>query len=230
MHKSKVLRIKGKILGGSYMGYKIISGRYETGTQSQQMGYNQLFGEERIQEKFDLYFHWFNIVHEIGHIILDIQKIDTDKVDEELFVNCFAVSYWRSVDVCNNLIKVQCMIEDILKCMPIPIPQGETFKHFFKSIWGTEQMNSVMMYGFFQMSCVLEAFKSNKSLSDLLSEVGYENIDTSAFKSYIEEVNSENTNKVLNKCVKNLNGVGVKINDVSIELVDNPEIQCCQQV
>ncbi|MDF2588114.1 MAG: hypothetical protein K0S41_1955 [Anaerocolumna sp.] len=48
------------------MEYKIISGRYETGTEEQQKGYNQLFGDERIQEKFDLYFHWFNIVHEIG--------------------------------------------------------------------------------------------------------------------------------------------------------------------
>ncbi|GKX67640.1 hypothetical protein [Inconstantimicrobium mannanitabidum] len=212
------------------MGYKIISGRYETGTLSQQMGYNQLFGEERIQEKFDLYFHWFNIVHEIGHIILDIQKIDMNKVDEELFVNSFAVSYWRSVDTCNNLTKVKCMIEDILKCMPNLIPQEITFKEFFKSIWGTEQMNSVMMYGYFQMSCVSEAFKSNKSLSDLLLEAGYENIDESAFKPYNEEVNSKNANKVLSQCINNLNDVGVKINDVSIELVDNPEIQCCKPV
>ena len=212
------------------MGYKIVSGRYETGTQVQQMGYNQLFGNERIQEKFDLYFHWFNIVHEIGHIIVDIQKIDMDKVDEELFVNCFAVSYWRSVDECNNLEKVQCIIEDILKHMPSPIPHGATFNDFFKSIWGTEQMNSVMMYGYFQISCVSEAFKSNKSLSELLSEVGYENVDMSVIKPYNEGVNSENTNKVLNQCIKNLNSIGVKVNDVKIELVDNPEIQCCQPV
>lgn len=212
------------------MGYKVISGRYETGTQVQQIGYNQLFGNERIQEKFDLYFHWFNIIHEIGHIIVDIQKIDMDKVDEELFVNCFAVAYWRSVDDYNNLSKVHCMIEDILKCMPSPIPQGITFNDFFKSIWGTEQMNSVMMYGYFQILCISEAFKSNKSLSDLLSGVGYKNIDTSVVKSYNEDVNSENTNKVLSQCIRNLNTIGVKINDVNIELVDNPEIQCCHLV
>lgn len=81
------------------MGYKIISGRYETGTQVQQKGYDWLFGSKNIQEKFDLYFHWFNIVHEIGHIIVDIEKIDMDKVDEEFFVNCFAVAYWRNVDM-----------------------------------------------------------------------------------------------------------------------------------
>ena len=212
------------------MGYKIISGRYETGTQVQQMGYNQLFGNEKIQEKFDLYFHWFNIVHEIGHIVVDLQKVDMDKVDEELFANCFAVAYWRSVDNSNNLAKVQHMISDILKYMPSPIPKNIIFNDFFKSIWGTEQMNSVMTYGFFQISCVSEAFKSNKSLSDLLSEVGYENINTSAVKAYNEDVNAENAGKVLNQCIENLNSIGVMITNVNIELVDNPEIQCCQPV
>lgn len=221
---------EGKQLGGNYMGYKIISGRYETGTQVQQMGYNQLFGIENIQEKFDLYFHWFNIVHEIGHIIIDTPKIDMDRVDEELFVNCFAVAYWRCVDKCNNLKKVQYMIENILKHMPSPIPQGKTFKNFFKNIWGTEQMNSVMMYGYFQISCVAEAFKSNRTLSDLLLEIGYENIDMSLVKPYGENVNSKNAINVLNQCIVNLNNMGIKITDVNIELVDNPEIQCCQQI
>lgn len=59
------------------------------------MGFNQLFGDENIQEKFNLYFHWFNIVHEIGHSLLDIQKLERDKVEEVLCVNYFAVSYWR---------------------------------------------------------------------------------------------------------------------------------------
>ncbi|WP_234123494.1 hypothetical protein [Clostridium hydrogenum] len=95
------------------------------------MGYNKLFGNERIQEKFDLYFHWFNIVHEIGHIIVDIAQI---------------------------------------------------------------------------------------------------NIDTSVVKAYSEDINSENANKVLNQCIKNLDIIGVKITDVNIELVDNPEIQCCLPV
>ena len=210
------------------MGYTIFSGRYENGTQEQQIGYNQMFGSDNIQEKFDLYFHWFNIIHEIGHIIIDIQNIDMDNVDEEFFVNNFAVTYWRSVDNCNNLRKVKCMIDDILKCMPSPIPQGTSFNDFFKSIWGTEQMNSVMMYGYFQISCVAEAFNASRTLSDLLQEIGYDNIDVSLIKTYSEGVNSVNTIKVLNQCINNLNNIGIRVADVKIELVDNPEVQCCQ--
>jgi hypothetical protein len=91
-------------------------------------------------------------------------------------------------------------------------------------------MNSVMMYGYFQISCVAEAFKSNITLSDLLSEIGYENINMSLINPYSEDVNSENTNEVLNQCIRNLNSIGVKITDVNIEMVDNPEIQCCQSI
>lgn len=212
------------------MGYKIISGRYETGTKDQQVGYENLFGKENIQEKFDLYFHWYNIVHEIGHSIIDLQKINMDEVDEELFVNSFAVAYWRCVDKAGNLKKVQCMLEGILKCMSSPIPKGVTFNDFFKSIWGTEEMNTVMMYGYFQLSCVVEAFKSNKSLQDLLTELGYKNIDMALIKTYNGDINSENAKKVVNECIKNLNNIGAKITDVDIELVDNPEIQCCKPV
>lgn len=212
------------------MGYKVISGKYEAGTNEQQIGFENLFGKENIQEKFDLYFHWYNIVHEIGHCIIDSQKISIDKVDEELFVNCFAVAYWRFVDKGNNLKKVQCMIENILKGMPSPMPKGVTFSDFFKSIWGSEEMNTVMMYGYFQLSCVVEAFKSNKSLKDLLEQLGYKNIDMTLIKTYYETINSENAKKVVDECIKNLNNIGAKNIDIDIELVDNPETQCCQPV
>lgn len=61
-----------------------------------------------------------------------------------------------------------------------------------------------------------------------MSDVGYESIDSSVIERYKEEVNSKNTEKVLNQCIKNLNSLGVKIDNVAIECADNQEIQCCQ--
>jgi hypothetical protein len=212
------------------MSYTIISGRYEYGSKDQQEGYHQLFGTENIQEKFDIYFHWFNLIHEVGHILVDLQNIELDQVEEELFANSFAVAYWRTVDKGDNLKRVQNIVEDILNVMPSPIPVGSSFQDYFKSIWGTEIMNSVMMYGYFQISCVEEAFKLNKSLKDVLLEVGYEDTDVSSLKAYLEEVNSSNSGKVLSECISNLNDIGIKIADVTIELVDNPEIQCCKSI
>jgi hypothetical protein len=122
-----------------------------------------------------------------------------DKVDEELFVNRFAVSYWGTVDACNNLSKLQSMIENILENMPILIPKDKSFREFFKGIWGTEQMNSVMLYGYFQLACVAEAFKESITIDDVLAEVGYENINMTLIEKYSEEVSSENCIKVLKK-------------------------------
>ena len=79
------------------MTYKIISGQYELDTEDQQAGYKMLFGEDNIQYKFDLYFHWYNIVHELGHCVVDAQKINMSKVKEEMFVNEFAVAYWKYI-------------------------------------------------------------------------------------------------------------------------------------
>lgn len=85
------------------MQYKIISGKYETGTMEQKQSYCQLFGEDDIEFKFDLYFHWYNLIHELGHCMVDINHVTMNKVDEELYVNKFAVAYWRAADGSNNL-------------------------------------------------------------------------------------------------------------------------------
>ncbi|HHD2753547.1 TPA: hypothetical protein ACOTG0_002359 [Clostridium perfringens] len=213
------------------MSYEIISGKYETGTVEEQIGFAQLFGEESVQKKFDLYFHWYNIIHEIGHVLVDINNVDMDGVNEELFANSFAVAYWKKVDKKNNLNRVKEMIHHIIKDIPSPLTKESNFKEFFKKIWGTEIMNSVMMYGYFQLCCVLEAFNLDKNLSDVLQEVGYKEISLSDMKPYSYDVNSENTEKVLENCLDNLKACGVtNLSEITLKLVDNPEMQCCNVV
>lgn len=213
------------------MSYEIISGKYETGTIEEQMGFAQLFGEESVQKKFDLYFHWYNIIHEIGHVLVDINNVDMDGVNEELFANSFAVAYWKKVDKKNNLNRVKEMIHHIIKDIPSPLTKESNFKEFFKKIWGTEIMNSVMMYGYFQLCCVLEAFNLDKNLSEVLQEVGYKEVSLSKMKPYSYNVNSENTEKVLENCLDNLKACGVtNLSKITLKLVDNPEMQCCNVV
>lgn len=213
------------------MSYEIISGKYETGTMEEQMGFAQLLGEESVQKKFDLYFHWYNIIHEIGHVLVDINNVDMDGVNEELFANSFAVAYWKKVDKKNNLNRVKEMIHHIIKDIPSPLTKESNFKEFFKKIWGTEIMNSVMMYGYFQLCCVLEAFNLDKNLSEVLQEVGYKEVSLSKMKPYSYDVNSENTEKVLENCLDNLKACGVtNLSKITLKLVDNPEMQCCNVV
>ncbi len=65
--------------------YRIISERYETGTQKQRQGFDQLFGNKNIQFRFDLYFHWYNVIHELFHCLVSSRKISMNPVQEELF-------------------------------------------------------------------------------------------------------------------------------------------------
>ena len=61
-----------------------------------------------------------------------------------------------------------------------------------------------------------------------LQEIGYDNVDMSLIEAYSEPVNSDNTYKMLSQCISNLNNLVIKVADIEIELVDNPQIQCCK--
>lgn len=111
--------------------YKIVSGRYETGTREQQQAFAQLFGNENIQSRFDLYFHWYNVIHELGHCLVDSCEISMDPVQEELYVNSFAVAYWKTADANRNLWKLREMITEILGQIQSPVPPDTNFAAFF---------------------------------------------------------------------------------------------------
>lgn len=208
------------------MGYKIITGKYETGTKEQQKNFCELFGEEDIQFKFDLYFHWYNLVHELGHCLLEMYGKRMDNIDEELYVNRFAVSYWKLADGSKNLIKLKEMITSIFYKLPNPVPQNMEPKEFFKTMWGNENRPSVSLYGYFQFSCVLEAMSNESNLYEVLNEVGIKTVNHKNIRMHQGQVSSCSAADTLNLCIENLRNIGVAVEDVKLELVDNPEVQC----
>lgn len=130
------------------MAYKIISGQYERGTEEQQNSYKMLFGEDNIQYKFDLYFHWYNILHELGHCVVDVQKISMTNVQEEMFANEFAVAYWKHIGKETQLKELEQILKEIIAHIPSPVPNGIGFVEYYESIWGTEALTDVMTYGY----------------------------------------------------------------------------------
>lgn len=210
------------------MAYRIISGRFETGTKEQQFGYIQLFGNDDIQYFFDLYFHWYNLVHETGHCICERYGADMTAFDEEMFVNRFAVAYYRYAGEDDKLAFLQGRLAAIIGGIPSPVPEGETFEEFYKRIWNTEQIANVMIYGYFQLNSVLEALKKKGSLKDVLKEIKVPVNDLVTPEKCQAEVTSSNTDLFLEKAVSNLKSIGVDVPEIKLELVDNPEIQCAR--
>ncbi|MDO5519426.1 MAG: hypothetical protein Q4G58_02920 [bacterium] len=222
--------IRNAYWGVSSLEYEIISGTFDTGTDEQQAGYVKLFGEEKVQERFELYFHWFNVVHEVGHILVEQQKKRINPVEEELLVNQFTLAYWKHVGGDAELEVLKEVMTDAISKMPNPIPSKQTFTEYFKRIWGTAKLYTVEMYGYFQLSSVLHAMKQEKSLEEVLYELGIEQMDLSMMEPVHMEPSAKNASQILSSCISNLHNAGIMMPSVRLELVKNPEVQCCQPV
>lgn len=230
------------------MKYKIISGRYESGTEEQQAGYAQLFGGD-VQHRFDLYFHWYNLIHEVGHCLVEQYGKQMTQVKEEMFVNEFAVAYYRYAGESERLGELQGILQGIIDQMPSPVPEGETFLSFYERIWGTEELMQVLTYGYFQLNSVLEAMKTKRRLAEVAAELGATlREDVRAAGATIKEANmqaSEATGDAtlrtcdapvssagaaafLETAVANLKALGLTVPEIKLELTDNPMIQCAQ--
>ena len=196
------------------MKYVIMSGKFETGNEEQKKGYEMLFGAENIRYFFDLYFHWYNLVHEMGHCIVEKQGAKFSKVDEEMYVNSLAVSYYRYVGEEARLQELKERLGKILSQIPSPVPAGESFTGFYEKIWNTEQINNVMIYGYFQLRSVLEALK--KEALEEPEKCG-------------AEIKADNAGAFVEEARKNLISMGVDVPEIRLELVDNPMIQCARE-
>ena len=186
------------------MKYVILSGRYETGNEEQQQGYKALFGEEDINRFFDLYFHWYNVIHEMGHCLVEKQGAVMSRVEEEMYVNSFAVAYYRFTGDTSRLRSLQERLTMILARFPAPMPDGESFTEFYERIWNTEQINNVMIYGYFQLRSVLEALENDAELKDVLKKIGINTKDPESKEKCTAEISSENAELFLNTARKNL--------------------------
>ena len=211
------------------MKYVIMSGRFESGNEEQQQGYKMLFGAENIQYFFDLYFHWYNLVHEMGHCIVEKQGAKFTKVDEEMYVNSLAVAYYRFMGEDERLGQLSDRLTNILNQVPAPMPEGEDFVSFYTRIWNTEAINNVMIYGYFQLRSVLEALKKEKTLASVLKEIGVDIHEPGDLEKGTAEIKSENAVHFLETARKNLIAMGVGVPEIRLELLDDPMVQCARE-
>jgi len=211
--------------------YKIITGQLEKGTQAQKESFIQLFGEEDTQAKFDLYFHWYNIAHEYGHCLLAYHGKGMGKVQEELLVNRFAVSYWKAAGLTDELDELKVLLENILKSFPNPVPEGRSLVEWYTEIWGSDLLMSVPVYGYLQFKGVLLAMEGNESLTEWLDSVGIRYAGKSLeSKSAVYPINSESAALYLMDLQNNLKRLGVSIPSAGVQLIDDPTTHCAQKV
>ena len=205
--------------------YTIISGRFETGTPEQKNAFMQLFGKEETRNFFDLYFHWYNLVHEIGHCLVDQQEVSMSGVLEEMWVNRMAVAYFRCLHDKERLATLYRRLDMIVQAIPSPVPNNVTFETFYENIWETERINDVMTYGYFQLNSILKALNGKEDLERVLSEIGLSIKNAVAISPCQEPIDSEHAENHLTAAIKNMQRLGVNVPNISIRLVDDPSEQ-----
>lgn len=211
------------------MRYTIKTGRFEKGTQEQQAAFIQLFGAENVQYKFDLYFHWYNIVHEYGHCLCNHYGSNVIGLKQELLVNRFAVGIWKYAGCEKELKSLQKMLNEILQNIENPVPHNMSFTDYYEQIWETDQIMQVPIYGYFQFMSVQMALEDESELATVFKEMGiHKEINNSLFPYKEYFISAETAKEVLNDLQHLLDNLGIEYPVVDIELVDDPSTQCAR--
>lgn len=113
---------------------------------------------------FELYFYWYNIAHELGHVLRAYHDKSAESPwIEETAVNEFAVAYWRSRGENIRLKKLENLVRTAFTNLSDPLPNGEDRAQYFDAHY-MELAQDPSAYGHYQFSMVLMALEKNTSL------------------------------------------------------------------
>lgn len=208
---------------------EIITGRYGMGTSEQNEVVDSILGGIHAGERFETYFHWYNILHELGHSIMCFNTdVRPHPVKEEQIVNDFAVAYWLYYGENEKISSLNEIISYALAHLKCPAPTGVTHIEYAHEKWGTEDIFSFNNYGWFQFSCVKDSLRDRKDLALVLTQMGIKNIQVQPQKTFTYSVIDENTaRKVIDDAVPALRKWGVKLPDAYIVFDNDPNRHMC---
>lgn len=210
---------------------KILTGLWNKASEDTKQPFINLFSDEHIAGEFHrIYFQWYNIIHEFGHLLREHHGIQVDwskeGASEEQAVNDFAMAYWKTFGEASKIEFIMNWIKDILNRMPTPVPKDEDFLGYFNKHFREAQ--SVELYAFLQFTCVQRAFDSSETLNEVLNRLlGTTNGDICG-KELIY-TNGYHPQRIIDDCSKILNQMGVSTpTNIEVVLLDNPLIQCAE--
>lgn len=204
---------------------KIYTGLWDKGSEDTKQPFISLFSDEYNAGEFHrIYFQWYNIIHEFGHILRCHQygiEVDWSKggASEEKAVNDFAVAYWKRFGESSKLEFIMDRINIILKRISNPVPKEEEFLDYFNNHFA-EATSKVALYSFLQFTCVKRAFDSSETLCEVLNRFGIINNDIC--EKELIYTNGYHPQTIIDDCCKILSEMGVKTPNVEVVLLDNP--------
>jgi len=152
----------------------ILTGRYGQGSPESNAFVSDILGGNS-QERFNVYFNWFNTVHEIGHIV-DLLLQDgtrpTGFMEGELFANAFAAAFWARYGDAASLATLRELVSHAVMQLESPLPEGEDIFDFARRWEAGELEFDFATYGWFQFNVVYHVLNEMQDLESLLAYVG----------------------------------------------------------
>ena len=193
----------------------ISTGKYNAGTEQNQKDVVNALGKDNTQEKFELYFQYYNVVHELGHGLLKSNDgVKLAIVDEEQLVNDFAVAYWNYYGEKEGMEDLKDLVDYAVVHVGDNYENGVDYMELGRANSTKKSFNRDFFtfndYGYFQFSSVKHSIEQNKSLDEVLKEMGFKDYKLPEAKTLVyEELGEETSNQIIEDAVANFKSWGL---------------------
>ncbi len=208
---------------------EIVTGQLAAASGADQEMVKELFGQDAAY-CFELYFHWYNIIHELGHAIYDFYCPQRrHAIEEEQWVNYFAVAYWRHYGEPAKLERLGAFVKETLGRYAVPEGYAGDHLQYGKEAWEKGELYTFNHYGFFQFSCVARALSENVTLAQVLRDMGIREALEQEKEMLSYAVDAGMPEKVLADAGTRLASWGVALpEEMYVVLVDDPNCHMCK--
>ena len=210
----------------------IVTGKYETGSQEIKNEIMRILGSENTSYMYNIYFHWYNVMHEVGHAICTYKITDEkvfyeqDFVKQEIIVNDFAVAYWSHYGEKEKLEKLKVIMSKAFENIINPAP-NMNYIDYAVSNWNNPDFWTFNNYGFFQFSCVRNSLSNPKCLKEILTCMSGKSITPQPKQLLEYTVDTGMSAKIVQDAVKIINKWGIDLPPLSHVYSDDPFKQMC---
>lgn len=185
-------------------------------------------GNENTENRFKLYFQWYNVIHELGHGLLYYNNgINIDIADEEQLVNDFAVAYWKYYGEEEKVKELEDIVNYAVKNVGNNYQNNVDYLKLGKENSNKKRFNNSFFnfndYGWFQFSSVRHSLEANKNLEDVLKEMGFNDFKLNESKTLVyDNINEDVSTEIINDAVSNFNEWGLKFPTATHHFDNNP--------
>lgn len=204
--------------------YMVTTARYGKGSETDNNNVKIALGEQNTEERFQLYFQWYNVIHELGHGVLRYNSnIKLTSAEEEQLVNDFAVAYWLYYGEEDKINELSHIVDYAVSHIDNDAEDGITYMEFGEKNWNNPAFFTFNNYGWFQFSSVKESLSKRKSFDEVLREMEIKNIQVVEPKLLqYPSINEEVSTKIINDAIENFHEWGIDFPEVAHFFSNDP--------